>query len=180
MRRSRIHRNRGKPCSSNKRRFSGIDSQSMPRVNDAMLNWVGKKVYLCCGRTDMRKSINGLTALVQESFKLDPFDRSIYVFCNRNRNRIKILEWDDNGFWLYFKRLEKGRFRWPGLPGRTGGMPTRVGTAGSDQGREASDQMQPGDNPVMALTPEELSILLNGAKVELKLKRNEVWERNIS
>jgi len=78
-----------------------------------MLNMQGKRVYLACGRTDMRKSINGLSAIVESSFKLDPFDGALFVFCNRNRDRVKILEWDGDGFWLHLKRLEKGRFRWP-------------------------------------------------------------------
>ena len=77
-----------------------------------MLRIDDKPIYLCCGATDMRKSINGLSAIVECGFKLDPFSNSLFVFCNRNRDRIKILEWDGDGFWLYFKRLEKGRFKW--------------------------------------------------------------------
>lgn len=60
----------------------------------------------------MRKSINGLAALVEAGFGLDPFCNALFVFCNRHRDRIKVLEWDGDGFWLYFKRLEKGRFKW--------------------------------------------------------------------
>jgi len=71
------------------------------------------KVYLALGITDMRKSIDGLALIVQESFMLDPFGRSLFVFCNRSKNKIKILYWEDSGFWLYYKRLEKGTFRWP-------------------------------------------------------------------
>lgn len=116
-----------------------------------MLNFRGKKVYLACGKTDMRKSINGLVGIVEGSFKLNPFDEALFVFCNRNRDRVKILAWDGDGFWLYFKRLEKGHFRWP----------------------SASDES------TMALSGEELNILLGGARVELKLRRNEVRERRI-
>lgn len=65
------------------------------------------------GATDLRKSIDGLAALVTESFNLDPFSRSLFVFCNRKRDKIKILEWDVNGFWIHYKRLEKGTFKWP-------------------------------------------------------------------
>ena len=108
-----------------------------------------KRVYLACGHTDMRKSINGLSAIVEGSFKLDPFGGELFVFCNRNRDRLKILEWDGDGYWLYFKRLEKGHFRWPGA----------------------------GESAVMIMTSEELAILLGGAKIELKLRRNEVTER---
>ena len=78
-----------------------------------MLNFENKRIYLACGYTDMRKSINGLSAIVEGSFKLDPFSEALFVFCNRGRTRVKILEWDNDGFWLYLKRLEKGRFRWP-------------------------------------------------------------------
>jgi len=114
-----------------------------------MLKFEGQ-VYLACGKTDMRKSINGLMAIVEGSFKLSPFDGALFVFCNGHRDRIKILEWDGDGFWLYFKRLEKGHFRWPAAESAT-----------------------------MTLTGDELSTLLNGTRVELKLKRNEVFERKI-
>ncbi|MFZ5986151.1 MAG: IS66 family insertion sequence element accessory protein TnpB [Bacillota bacterium] len=71
------------------------------------------QVYLATGSTDMRKAIDGLAAIVQMSFSLDPFSTSLFVFCNRSRNKLKILQWEHNGFWLYYKRLEKGRFHWP-------------------------------------------------------------------
>ncbi|RIV16736.1 transposase [Alicyclobacillaceae bacterium I2511] len=68
---------------------------------------------MACGSTDMRKSIDGLAALVQETFQLDPFSACWFVFCNRQRDKLKILYWQHNGFWLYYRRLEKGRFEWP-------------------------------------------------------------------
>jgi transposase len=71
------------------------------------------KVYLASGYVDMRKSIDGLAAIVQEEFQLNPFSSCLFVFCNRSKDKIKILRWDTNGFWLYYKRLEKQRFRWP-------------------------------------------------------------------
>lgn len=71
------------------------------------------QVYLACGRTDMRLSIDGLSAIVQQRFKLDPYSRNLFVFCNQHKDRIKALQWDGNGFWLYYKRLEHGRFQWP-------------------------------------------------------------------
>jgi transposase len=71
------------------------------------------KVYLAKGSTDLRKSIDGLAAIVQESFQLDPFSPCLFVFCNRQRDKIKILHWEHNGFWLYYRRLEKGTFPWP-------------------------------------------------------------------
>jgi transposase len=71
------------------------------------------RVYLACGPTDMRKSIDGLAAIVQHSFELDPFANAWFVFCNKGRDKLKILRWDHNGFWLYYRRLERGRFQWP-------------------------------------------------------------------
>lgn len=68
-------------------------------------------VYLAIGITDLRKSIDGLSAIVNSVFKLNPYERAMYVFCNRNKDKIKILHWD-NGFWLYYYRLEKGKFKW--------------------------------------------------------------------
>lgn len=71
------------------------------------------RVYLATGSTDLRKSIDGLAAIVQMSFQLDPFSSNLFVFCNRNRDKLKILHWDHNGFWLYYRRLERGTFQWP-------------------------------------------------------------------
>lgn len=72
-----------------------------------------KRVFLAVGSTDMRKSINGLSILVEQAMDLDPFNGDLFVFCNRRRNMIKILYWDHNGFALWHKRLEKHLFHWP-------------------------------------------------------------------
>ena len=72
-----------------------------------------EKVYISCRKSDMRKSINGLAVIVQESFQLDPFENAIFLFYNGNKTRAKLLKWDHNGFVLYYKRLEKGRFPIP-------------------------------------------------------------------
>jgi transposase len=72
-----------------------------------------RSVYLACGATDLRKSIDGLAALVQLTFDLDPFCESWFVFCNKDRDKLKLLRWDHNGFWMYYRRLERGRFQWP-------------------------------------------------------------------
>ena len=69
-------------------------------------------VYLACGITDLRKSIDGLIVIVQDQLKLDPFKTALFVFCNKQMNRIKILHFDE-GFWLYYYRLENGRLKWP-------------------------------------------------------------------
>ena len=106
---------------------------------------------MACGHSDMRCGIDGLVSIVAGSFSLDPFDGGLFVFCNRNRDRIKILEFDGDGFWLHAKRLEKGRFKWPTADG----------------------------GAIMELTGEELSYLLGGTRVALKLKRSAVIERRI-
>lgn len=72
------------------------------------------QVYLATGATDMRKAVNGLMVLVQDVLEGDPFSSHLFVFCNRMRNTIKILYWHNNGFWLFYRRLEKQRFWWPG------------------------------------------------------------------
>jgi transposase len=71
------------------------------------------QVHLAPGATDLRKSIDGLSVLVSAVFQLDLFSDRWFVFCNRQRDKLKILHWDHNGFWLYYRRLERGRFRWP-------------------------------------------------------------------
>ena len=68
---------------------------------------------MALGATDMRKSINTLSVIVEACLKRSPFSGDLFVFCNRRQTHIKVLYWDDNGFCLWLKRLEKGRFRWP-------------------------------------------------------------------
>jgi len=70
-------------------------------------------VYLHREPIDFRLSINGLALLVEHALGLNPFGACVYVFSNRRRNRVKILCWDRNGFWLLLKRLEQDRFIWP-------------------------------------------------------------------
>ena len=70
-------------------------------------------IYIVCGHTDMRKSIDGLAALVQQQFQLDLFASSAFLFCGRRRDRIKGLLWEGDGFLLLYKRLDSGVFRWP-------------------------------------------------------------------
>jgi transposase len=117
-----------------------------------MLTFSGKRAYLACGATDGRKQINGLAFVAQASFELDPMCGAIFAFCNRSRDRLKILEWDGDGFWLYHKRLESGRFRWP----------------------------NPGDAKTMTLTDEELGCLLGSPRLEQKLRRKSVPDGKIS
>ena len=71
------------------------------------------QVYLHREAVDFRLGINGLAILVEQAMHLDPFGRSVFAFCNRRRNRIKLLLYERNGFWLLLKRLEEDRFAWP-------------------------------------------------------------------
>ncbi|MES2367342.1 MAG: IS66 family insertion sequence element accessory protein TnpB [Pseudomonadota bacterium] len=79
----------------------------MFRFDDAL------KVYLHREAVDFRMGMNGLSILVEQALGLNPFAAAVYVFCNRRRDRVKILAWDRNGFWLLMKRLEQDRFIWP-------------------------------------------------------------------
>ena len=71
------------------------------------------EIYLICGKTDLSKGIDGLAALVTESFSLDAYDNAIFLFCGTHSDRFKALYWDKTGFVLYYKRIENGRFQWP-------------------------------------------------------------------
>lgn len=71
------------------------------------------RVFMVLGHTDMRKAINGLSAMVAGHLELDVFTGNLFVFCNRSRTIVKVLYWDHNGFCLWQKRLEKHRFAWP-------------------------------------------------------------------
>jgi len=71
------------------------------------------EVFLCRDIVDFRKGINGLSILVEDALELDPFSEKLFIFCNRNRNMVRILYWERNGFCLWQKRLEKAKFKWP-------------------------------------------------------------------
>lgn len=72
------------------------------------------KIYIACGKTDMRKSIDGLAAIVVQNFKLDPFENALFLFCGNKKDRMKALLWEGDGFLLMYKRLENGAFQQPG------------------------------------------------------------------
>lgn len=74
---------------------------------------VAKEIYIACGYTDMRKSIDGLAAIVQQQFQLDPFRPALFLFCGKHCDRKKALLWENDGFVLLYKRLENGKFQWP-------------------------------------------------------------------
>src|ERR1700730_1280796 len=88
------------------------------------------RVYLCAAACDMRKSFDGLHALVTQSMQLDAFAGHLFVFANRRRDRIKILYWDRDGFAVWAKRLEEGTYAMPfGDTGVSGGEKRREITA---------------------------------------------------
>lgn len=117
-------------------------------LNEAAVN----QVYLARGSTDLRKSIDGLAALVQQEFELDPFSQNLFVFCNRGRDKLKILYWDKNGFWLYYRRLERGKFQWPS---------------------EALDSVP------LKVSRRQLNWLLDGLSLEQKQAHSEITARTI-
>lgn len=113
-----------------------------------MLTWTGSlRVFLAVKPTDMRKSFNGLFALALNELKEDPSQGALFVFCNRRRDRLKLLHFDGTGLWVMAKRLEKGTFSWPS------------GTALV--------------NDKLPLTPEALALLLDG--VDLRGPKMRPW-----
>jgi transposase len=95
------------------------------------------QIFLVAGITDMRKSFNGLAAVVRNDLRSDPLSGALFVFSNRRRDRLKVLFWDRSGLWVCAKRLERGTFAWP----------------------------QPG-TPAVELSPEELTLLLGGLDLQ--------------
>jgi len=93
-------------------------------------------IYLAAGVTDMRKSFDTLAQIAEGVLKQDPLSGHLFVFCNRRRNRLKILVWDRSGYWLCAKRLEEGTFTWP--------------------------EIREGLSPSVEMTSEDLSMLLSG------------------
>ena len=70
-------------------------------------------VYLHRDFVDFRKSINGLVCIVEMQMKLSPMDNALFMFCNKSKNKLKIVWWDKTGFAMWYKRLDKCRFKWP-------------------------------------------------------------------
>jgi len=71
------------------------------------------RIFLVAGVTDMRRSYDGLSAIVEHELRADPLSGHLFLFCNRRRNRLKVLYYDNSGLWVCAKRLEKGTFAWP-------------------------------------------------------------------
>lgn len=114
-----------------------------------MFDYSEYKIILCCGATDMRKSINGLSSIVCDQFQLDPREKIIFAFCNNNRNRIKLLVWADNGFWIHFKRIERGKVVWP---------------------------TEQNDEKTMSIVYDDLKNIILAPGITQKIKRTEVWK----
>ncbi len=70
-------------------------------------------IYIYNGKVDFRRSIDGLSTMVQEELKMDVFQNSLFLFFNKSKNKLKILYWDKSGFALWYKRLEEERFKIP-------------------------------------------------------------------
>lgn len=91
-----------------------------------MLNFTGNlKVFVALEPCDLRKSFNGLQALVSQRLQEDPLQGALFVFSNRRHTRLKLLYWDGTGLWLLMKRLEKGTFSWP-KPSQCGAVKLRL------------------------------------------------------
>lgn len=71
------------------------------------------QIFLVCGKTDLRKGIDGLVDVVQQQFELDPYQKALFLFCGSRKDRFKGLLWAGDGFLLLYKRLEDGRLQWP-------------------------------------------------------------------
>lgn len=70
-------------------------------------------VYLHRDPVDFRKAINGLVVIIEQEMALSPYADALFVFCNRGRDKLKVVYWDETGFCLWYKRLEQHRFKWP-------------------------------------------------------------------
>jgi len=86
------------------------------------------KIFLAVAPTDMRKNHDGLAALVEHVLKANPLSGHLFVFRNKRADRVKLLYWDGDGYALWYKRLEKGSFRFPQVDAGT----TRVDIASAD------------------------------------------------
>jgi transposase len=70
-------------------------------------------IFIVCGKTDLRKGIDGLAAIVQHEYNLDVYDDALFLFCGGRRDRFKMLYYEKDGFLLLYKRLDQGQLRWP-------------------------------------------------------------------
>ena len=79
-----------------------------------LIDWhAPEHIYLVCGKTDLRKGIDGLALVIAENYGLDLYDNSLFLFCGSRSDRFKALFWDGEGFILLYKRFENGHLTWP-------------------------------------------------------------------
>ena len=104
-----------------------------------MLTFGGGRIFLVAGATDMRKSFNGLAGIVRERLATDPMSRHLFLFCNRDRNRLKVLVADESGMWVLSKRLDRGTFAWPAARDDVVRVESRLTVADPEQLRFGMD-----------------------------------------
>ena len=107
--------NAGHPYSNPRTGRGGCDPEYSACPAAALLGELSgvAKFYLVTGHTDMRKSIDGLMAIIRDTYEMDPYSNSLFLFCGRRCDRIKALHFEKDGFCLLYKRLDNGRFQWP-------------------------------------------------------------------
>lgn len=96
---------------------------SLPSLGE-MDRGMAQQIYLCTTPADMRKGFDSLAALVKDSLGHDPLSGNLFLFVGRNKDRIKILQWDGDGFLLWYKRLEEGTFRLPSAQSTGASVPS--------------------------------------------------------
>lgn len=128
------------------------------------------KVHLLAGATDMRRGFDGLHALARGLLEADPLSGHVFGFCNKGRNRLKLLYWDGSGLWVCAKRLDKGRFAWPQLTSVH--ADTDGGTRKSTNTAPATAHTAP-RHVIMSQT--ELTMLLSG--IDLMTTKRRAWHR---
>lgn len=84
------------------------------------------KVYLASAPADMRKGFDTLAALVREFLRHDPLSGHLFLFISRGKDRLKILHWENGGYWIWYKRLEEGTFRLPAVRTETASVELRA------------------------------------------------------
>lgn len=112
------------------------------------------RVFVCTLPADMRRSFDGLAALVQQHLQCDPLSGDLFVFRSKRGDRVKLLWWNDDGYALWYKRLEQGTFPWPVADGAR----TPVGQHG------------------LVLRPAELAMLLDGIELT-NVQRRQRYQR---
>ena len=111
------------------------------------------RIHLAVDPADMRKSFEGLSGLIRGKLQEDPLSGHLFLFCNKGRNRLKMVFWDGTGLWVCAKRLERGQFSWPSP------------VSGEDPAR-----------PVVVISQEDLILLTGGIEMS-RIERKPWWRR---